>query len=76
MLGHGVFIRHLRLQNSSATTQNSRAKFCLCPERALPFHDNPPVTLQYSPATQIRNGNLEDSISHVKNYELIIRKYC
>ena len=73
MLGHGVFIRHLRLQNSSATTQNLRAK---CPGRALAFHDNPPVTLQYSPATQIRNGNLEDSISHVKNYELIIRKYC
>ena len=40
-----------------ATTQNSPTKFCLFPERDLPFHNNPPVTLQYSPATPILNEN-------------------
>ena len=53
-----MFIRHRRSENSPATTQNLPAKFCLCPERALPFHDDPPVTSQYSPATRILNGNL------------------
>ena len=38
-------------------TQNSPAKLCLFPERALPFHNNPPVSLQYSPATPILNEN-------------------
>ena len=52
-----VFIRHLRLENSQATTQNSQVKFCLFPVRALPFHNNPPVTLQYSPDTPILNEN-------------------
>ena len=51
-------MRHRRLENSPATTQNSPAKFCLFPERALPFHNNPPVTLPYSPATPILNENL------------------
>ena len=60
---HRVFIRDLRSENSPATTHNSLAKFCLLPERALPFHNNPPVTLQYSPATRILNGNLESSCS-------------
>ena len=40
-----------------APTQNSPTKFCLFPERDLPFHNNPPVTLQYSPATPILNEN-------------------
>ena len=38
-------------------SENSPAKFCLFPERAWPFHNNPPVTLQYSPATLILNEN-------------------
>ena len=50
-------IRHPRSENFPATTQNSQAKFCLFPERALPFHYNPPVTLQYSPATPIHIEN-------------------
>ena len=52
-----VFIRHRILESSLATKQNSLAKFCLFLERALPFHNNPPVTLQYSPATPILNEN-------------------
>ena len=43
------------IRNSSATTQNSPAKFCLFPDRALPFHNNPPVTFQYSPVSPILN---------------------
>lgn len=35
--------------------KNSRAKFCLFPNRALPFHINPPFILQYSPTTPILN---------------------
>ena len=50
-----VFIRHWGLENSPATTQNSPAKFRLFPKRALPFHNNSPVTLHYSPATTILN---------------------
>ena len=50
-----VLIGHRRSENSSATTQNSPAKFCLFPDRALPFHDNPPFTLQYSPVSPILN---------------------
>ena len=50
-----MFIRHRRLEKSLATTQNSLAKFWLFPERALPFHNNPP--LQYSPATPVLNEN-------------------
>ena len=50
-----VFIRRRRSKNSSATTQNSVAKFCLFPDRTLPFHDDPPVTLQYSPVSPILN---------------------
>lgn len=30
---------------------------CLFPERALSFHDNTPVILQYFPATPILNEN-------------------
>ena len=46
-----VFNRHQRLENSLATTQNdSPTKFHMFPEGALPFHNNPPVPLQYSPA--------------------------
>ena len=52
-----VFIRHQRSENSPATTQNLLAKFCLFLERGLSFHNNPPVTLQYSPATPILNEN-------------------
>ena len=33
------------------------AKFCLFPQRDLPFHNNPSVTIQYSPATPIVNEN-------------------
>ena len=47
-----MFIRPLR-------SENSPAKFCSFPERALPFHDNPPVTSQYSLATPILNENPE-----------------
>lgn len=50
-------MRHRRLENSAATTQYSPAKFCLFWDRALPFHNNPPVTLQYSAATPILNEN-------------------
>ena len=32
-------------KNSSATTQNSPAKFFLFPDRAFPFHNSTPVTL-------------------------------
>ena len=42
-----VFIRHRRSENSLSTTQNSPAKFCLFPERALLFHDNCPTTLPW-----------------------------
>ena len=52
-----VFIRHRRLKNSLVTTQNSPDKFCLFPVRVLPFHNNSPVTFQYSPATPILNEN-------------------
>ena len=52
-----VFIRHQRSENSPASVQNSPAKFCLFPERALLFHNNSPVTLHYSPATTILNEN-------------------
>ena len=52
-----VFIRHQRSENSPAITQNSPAKFCLFPERANPFQNNPPVTLQYSLATPVLNEN-------------------
>ena len=31
----------------------SPVNFCLFPERALSFHNNPAVTLHYSPATPI-----------------------
>ena len=50
-------MRHRRFENSAATTQYSPAKFCLFRDRALPFHNNPPVTLQYSAATPIPNEN-------------------
>ena len=50
-------MRYRRLENSAATTQYSPAKFCLFRDRALPFHNNPPVTLQYSAATPILNEN-------------------
>ena len=50
-----VFIRHWRSENSLATTQNSLAKVCLFPDRALPFHNSPPVTFQYSPVSPILN---------------------
>ena len=40
-----VFTRQWRSENSPATTQNSLAKICLFAERALPFHNNPSVTL-------------------------------
>ena len=50
-------MRHRRFENSAATTQYSPAKFCLFRDRALPFHNNPPVTLQYSAATPILNEN-------------------
>ena len=42
-------------KNSSATTQNSPAKFYLFPGRASPFHNNPSVTLQCSPVSPILN---------------------
>ena len=54
-----MFIKHWRSENSSATTQNSLAKFCLFPDRALSFHDNRPVTLQYSPVSPILNETPE-----------------
>ena len=53
-----MLIRHWRSDNSLATTQYSQAKFCLFPERALPFHDNPPVTSQSYSATPLLNENL------------------
>ena len=62
---NSVFIRHRRSENSLATTQNSLAKSCLFPERALLFHNNPPVTLQYSPATPII---LNENSAKINNY--------
>ena len=53
-----VFIRHRRSENSLSTLQNSPAKFCLFPERALLFHNNSPATLHCSPATTILNETL------------------
>ena len=50
-----VFIRHQRLENYPATMQNS--KCCSFSERALPFHNNSPVTLHYSPATTVLSEN-------------------
>ena len=50
-----MFIRYQRSENSPSTTQNSTAKFHSFPERASLFHNNPPVTLHYSPATTILN---------------------
>ena len=50
-----VFIKHRRSENSPLTTQNSPAKFCLFRDRALPFHNNSPVTFQYSPVSPILN---------------------
>ena len=43
-----VFIKHRR-------SENSPAKFCLFPDRALPFHNNSSVTFQYSPVSPILN---------------------
>ena len=57
--GYRVFVRYRR-------SENSPAKFCLFPERALPFHNNPPVTLQYSPATPILNEHPEAKIDGLK----------
>ena len=76
-----VFIRHWRLENSLATTQNSPAKFCLFPERAMPFHYKTPVTLQYSHATLILNENHECFIiiiiiQSVEGMEKTIIIYC
>ena len=62
-----VFIRHRRSENSSATTQNSPAKFCLFPDGALPFLNNPPVTFQYSPVSPILN----ETPAKVKNNNTI-----
>ena len=42
---HRVFIRHWRLENSPSTTQNSPAKFCSFPEKALLFHNNNNILL-------------------------------
>lgn len=51
---HADFNRVFIRQRSETTTQNSPVKFCLFPERGLPFHHNPPVTLQsISPANPI-----------------------
>ena len=50
-----MFIRHCRSKNSPVTTQTSPAKFCLFPDRALPFHNNPPVIFQYSPVSPTLN---------------------
>ena len=60
-----VFIRHWRTGNYPATTQNSAAKFRLFLERTLPFHNNPPVTLLYSPATPI--GPLQLTVTWCKS---------
>ena len=60
-------IRHQTSENSPATTQNSLAKFCMFPERALPFHNIPPVTLQYSPATPVLNENPVLDLSNIVN---------
>ena len=59
-----MFIRHRRSKNSPATTQNFLDKFCLFPVRALPFHNNSAVTLQYSPATPILKENPDSSSGH------------
>ena len=48
---------HWRLDNSLATTQNSTATVCLFLERGLPFHNNPPVTLQSSHAVPVLQEN-------------------
>ena len=48
-----------RSENSPSTTQNSLAKFCSFPERALLFHNNSPATLLCPPATTILNENPE-----------------
>ena len=53
-----VFIRPRRSENSSATTQNFLAECRSFSERALlRFHNDSPVTLLYSPATTILDGN-------------------
>ena len=55
-----MFIRHQRSENSPSTTQNSLAKSCLFPERALLFYNNSPATLLCSHATTILNENPEE----------------
>ena len=67
-----VFItsRHQRSENSPVTTQNSPAmKFRLFLERALLFHNNSRVTLQYTPATTVCNENPDYIVHmHVTDY--------
>ena len=36
----------------------------MVPEKVLPFHNNPPVTLQYSPATPNLNENPDCAFSN------------
>ena len=69
-----MFIRFRRSKNSPATTQNSPDKFCLFPVRALPFQDNSPVTLQYSPATPILNEN--PGLGYFKNFKFFFLLLC
>ena len=47
--------------------QNSPAKFSLCPERALLFHNNSPVSLHCSPAPTILNEIPEVYLSLCEN---------
>ena len=67
----GCSLGNRRSENSPATTQISPAKFCLFPERALPFHNNPPLTLQYSPVIPILNENLGYNYSAINSTNLI-----
>ena len=54
-LPQSIYSALWRLERSPATAQNSGAKFCLFPKRALSFHRNLSVTLQHFPATPILN---------------------
>ena len=64
-----MFIRHRRSEISPATSLNSPANFGMFPARALPFHNNPPVSLLYSPAPQILNEKPDNLVRAVTLYQ-------
>lgn len=69
-----MFIRHQGSENSPATTQNSLAKICLFPERALAFHNHPPVICCI--LTLIKLLINENPAKYFKIDQLQLLNYC